>query len=355
MNDHESASLVFLQGCKFRCLYCHNPDTQPLDGWKMYSIDEIVEMAERVRPYFGKRWGVTISWWEPLLQSKELIPLFQELKKRWIHAVIDTNGHPWDRSVQELVRDYTDLVLLDIKEINPERHEKLVLVPNDNTLRFASWLREIKPTWIRYVLVPGYSDFEEDLEEFGRRMGEYENIECVDILPYHTLGTYKYKRTRNPLWTRLSRAAHEWRSPEGEKYPWKIFQKGCCEIGLCHFNYIIYFNLSFYVKICSCWGFQSSRTPIRRACSSAFRTRPYQYKKSPTTRSFRCRWDGDLVGPKGSIEKFRSSVLYVQILRSRFSLPIHSNSESQQISVFLVTLTLLRLVSSLDQLVSSSW
>ena len=131
---------------------------------------------------------MTISGGEPLLQAKEIIPFFAELKKLGIHTTIDTNGHPWDADVQNLIQNYTDLVLLDIKQINPERHKTLTLVSNENTLAMAKWLAEIeKPTWIRYVLVPGYSDDEEDLHEFGRQIGGYTNIEVVDILPYHRL------------------------------------------------------------------------------------------------------------------------------------------------------------------------
>jgi pyruvate formate lyase activating enzyme len=185
--------IVFLQGCQFRCLYCHNPDTQSMEGGKFYSVEQICEKIERVRPYFGKFWGVTISGWEPLLQAKALIPLFVELKKRWIHTTLDTNGYPWNGDVEVLVRDYTDLVLLDIKEINQERHKILTWFSNLKVLKFAHWLSEIqKPTWIRYVLVPGYTDSMEDLEEFGRQISIYKNIESVDILPYHTLGSYKY-------------------------------------------------------------------------------------------------------------------------------------------------------------------
>lgn len=186
--------IVFLQGCQFRCLYCHNPDTQTIDGGQLYSVEQVIEMIERVRPYFGKLWGVTISGGEPLLQANQLIPLFIELKKRWIHTAIDTNGYPWNNDVETLIKEYTDLVLLDIKEINLERHKKLTWFSNVKVLKFAQWLAEIKkPTWIRYVLVPWYTDFVEDLEEFGRQLSIYKNIECVDILPYHTLGSYKYK------------------------------------------------------------------------------------------------------------------------------------------------------------------
>ena len=139
--------IVFLQGCQFRCLYCHNPDTQSMEGGKFYSVEQICEKIERVRPYFGKFWGVTISGWEPLLQAKALIPLFVELKKRWIHTTLDTNGYPWNGDVEVLVRDYTDLVLLDIKEINQDDirywHDSLIWKFSSSHIGFRKYKNQL--------------------------------------------------------------------------------------------------------------------------------------------------------------------------------------------------------------------
>lgn len=185
--------VVFLQGCNFRCLYCANPDTIAPKGGTPTSPEEIVRMAVSQRPFFGKRGGVTFSGGEPTFQAKSLIPLFHRLKEENIHICLDTNGGLWNEDVEELL-SLTDLVLLDIKEFDPLRHKALTGRSNEQTLKTASWLEtQNKPFWLRYVLVPGYSDFEEDIRRLGERLGTYKMIERVEILPYHTLGVHKYE------------------------------------------------------------------------------------------------------------------------------------------------------------------
>ena len=155
--------VVFLQGCNFRCLYCANPDTIAGKGGTPTPPEEIVRMAMSQRPFFGKRGGVTFSGGEPTFQAKALVPLVRELKEKGIHVCIDSNGGIWNEEVEELFK-LTDLVLLDIKEFNPARHQALTGRSNEQTIRTAAWLEENeKPFWLRYVLVPGYSDFEEDI------------------------------------------------------------------------------------------------------------------------------------------------------------------------------------------------
>ena len=162
--------VVFLQGCNFRCLYCANPDT----------IDTKGESTETA---IG----------EPTLQAKALIPLFQRLKEQNIHICIDTNGSIWNEEVEELLK-WTDLVLLDIKEFNNVRHRQLTERSNEQTIRTAEWLEKNgKPFWLRYVLVPGYSSFEEDIRALGEHFKNYHMIQRVEILPYHTLGIHKYE------------------------------------------------------------------------------------------------------------------------------------------------------------------
>ncbi len=124
--------------------------------------------------FFGKRGGVTFSGGEPTFQAKALVPLVRELKEKGIHVCIDSNGGIWNEEVEELFK-LTDLVLLDIKEFNPARHQALTGRSNEQTIRTAAWLEENeKPFWLRYVLVPGYSDFEEDIRRLGERL--WENI-----------------------------------------------------------------------------------------------------------------------------------------------------------------------------------
>lgn len=145
------------------------------------------------RPFFGKRGGITFSGGEPTFQAKALVPLVRELKEKGIHVCLDSNGGIWNEEVEELFK-LTDLVLLDIKEFNPNRHQALTGRNNEQTLRTAAWLEEHgKPFWLRYVLVPGYSSFEEDIRALGKALGTYKMIQRVELLPYHTLGVHKYE------------------------------------------------------------------------------------------------------------------------------------------------------------------
>ena len=185
--------VVFLQGCPFRCLYCANPDTIDFAGGKPTTPQEILEMAVSQKPFFGKRGGITFSGGEPTVQAEALIPLFKELKAHGIHICVDSNGGVWNKHVEQLL-SLADLVLLDIKQINPERHLALTKRSNEQTLRTAAWLEEHQhPFWLRYVLVPGYSDAEEDIRRLGETLGHYKQIQRVEILPYHRLGVHKYE------------------------------------------------------------------------------------------------------------------------------------------------------------------
>ena len=185
--------VVFLQGCNFRCLYCANPDTiDPKGESKETAPEDILQMALNQKPFFGKKGGVTFSGGEPTFQAKELIPLCRRLKECGIHICIDTNGSIWNDDVKELFA-LADLILLDVKQFNPERHKVLTERSNEQTLRTAEWLESTgKPFWLRYVLVPGYSAIEEDIRALGTHFGSYKMLQRVEILPYHTLGVHKY-------------------------------------------------------------------------------------------------------------------------------------------------------------------
>ena len=185
--------VVFLQGCPFRCLYCANPDTIPFEGGTPTEAESIVRMAVNQKPFFGRRGGVTFSGGEPTSQAKELIPLVTRLKEEGIHVCIDTNGGVWNPAVEELF-GLIDLALLDVKQFNTEKHERLTGRSNSQTLRTARWMEENgKPFWLRYVLVPGISDFEEDIRALGEHFKDYRMLQRVEILPYHTLGIHKYE------------------------------------------------------------------------------------------------------------------------------------------------------------------
>lgn len=185
--------VIFLQGCNFRCLYCANPDTIEPCGGTLTDPAEIVRMAVDQKPFFGRRGGVTFSGGEPTFQAAALVPLLRQLREAGIHVCLDTNGGVWNPAVEELF-SLTDLVLLDVKQADPVRHRALTGRENAQTLRTAAWLEAHgKPFWLRYVLVPGYSDAEEDLRALGERLGGYTCIERVELLPYHTLGVHKYE------------------------------------------------------------------------------------------------------------------------------------------------------------------
>ena len=185
--------VVFLQGCPFKCLYCANPDTISFDDGTPTETEEIVRMAVNQKPFFGRKGGVTFSGGEPTSQAQGLIPLVDKLHEEGIHICIDTNGGVWNSHVEELMNK-ADLVLLDVKQMNPARHESLTGRSNARTLETAKWLEgNNKPFWLRYVLVPGISDFEEDIRALGEHFKSYKMLQRVEILPYHTLGTHKYE------------------------------------------------------------------------------------------------------------------------------------------------------------------
>lgn len=185
--------VVFLQGCPFRCLYCANPDTISFEGGTPTDHNEILQKALSEKPFFGRRGGITFSGGEPTAQAEALVPLFRSLKDNGIHICIDSNGGIWNSNVETLL-SLADLVLLDIKEFNPGRHKALTGCDNSRTLRTAAWLEEHnKPFWLRYVLVPGYSDFEEDIRALCAHFKDYRMIQKLEILPYHTLGSHKYE------------------------------------------------------------------------------------------------------------------------------------------------------------------
>lgn len=196
--------IIFLKGCKMRCRFCHNPDTWSMDGADMMTADELLDRAERYRSYWGKDGGITVSGGEPLLQIDFLIDLFQKAKARGINTTIDTAGQPFSKeepffSKFETLMKYTDLLLVDLKHIDPKEHVKLTGVKNDNIQDMMRYLSDIKkPVWIRHVLVPDITDVDEYLEKSRAYIETLDNIEKVDVLPYHNLGSYKWKNLGIP-------------------------------------------------------------------------------------------------------------------------------------------------------------
>ena len=191
--------IVFLKGCHMRCQFCHNPDTWDMDGGEIKTADELLSQALRFKTYWKKGGGITVSGGEPLLQIDFLIEFFKKAKAKGIHTTLDTSGNPFTRKepffskFNELMK-VTDLVMLDIKQINEEEHKKLTGWSNANILDMAEYLSEInKPTWIRHVLVPGGSDNDEQLIKLDKFIKTLNNIDRVEVLPYHSLGTFKWE------------------------------------------------------------------------------------------------------------------------------------------------------------------
>lgn len=197
--------VVFMQGCRLRCAFCHNPDTWNIGGGTPYTAQELIDQAVDYQAYWGDEGGITVSGGEPLLQIDFILELFKLAKEKGIHTAIDSCGGPFTRedpffSVYDELMQYTDLVLMDIKHINNEFHKKYTMAENTNILEMARDLAERDiPMWIRHVLVPEHSDFDEDLEalsDFIQSLGSA--VKNVEVLPYHKLGVYKYKELGIP-------------------------------------------------------------------------------------------------------------------------------------------------------------
>ena len=191
--------VIFTAGCAMRCQFCHNPDTWHMKTGTPQEADDLIKKALRYRSYWGSEGGITVSGGEPLLQIDFLVELFRLAKKNGIHTTLDTSGNPFTREepffgkFQELMQ-YTDLILLDIKPIDEKEHIRLTGHTNKNILDLADYLSEInKPVWIRHVLVPERSDKDEYLIRLRAFLDTLKNIARIEVLPYHTLGEYKWK------------------------------------------------------------------------------------------------------------------------------------------------------------------
>ena len=187
--------VAWLAGCQFRCLYCHNPDT-----WKMTNgIPVTVQRAkEQLRKYRhglkAMKGGLTISGGEPLMQHRFVVKLFRVAKQMGIHTALDTNGYLGARLSDEDLASI-DLVLLDIKAWDAERHLRLVGADIGPVLDFARRLAQRqRPAWIRFVLVPGWTDDPEEISRIAGFAAGLGNIERVDVLPFHQMGAFKWKQ-----------------------------------------------------------------------------------------------------------------------------------------------------------------
>lgn len=191
--------VVFVKGCPMRCQYCHNPDTWEQIGATDMTVEDILTDYDRYKEFY-KTGGITVTGGEPLVQIDFLIELFEAAKEKGIHTCLDTSGIMFRRNVPELLAKYdrlmkvTDLIMLDIKHIDPEQHVKLTSQPCDNIFDFLKYLDEQEKTiWIRHVLVPGITDVPEYLDRLGYFIGQFLHIKALDVLPYHDMGKTKYE------------------------------------------------------------------------------------------------------------------------------------------------------------------
>ena len=196
--------VVFLQGCPMRCQYCHNPDTWKMNAGSVRSAQSLIAEYERNAPFY-RGGGITVTGGEALMQLDFLLELFRLAKQKNIHTCLDTSGvtyHPGKSNYNEKLdqlMEVTDLILLDIKHIDPEGQKTLTGHDNAGILAFARYLDEKKiPVWIRHVVVPGITDDPDLLTRLGTFLGTLSNIQALDVLPYHIMGVVKYEQLDIP-------------------------------------------------------------------------------------------------------------------------------------------------------------
>lgn len=191
--------IVFMQGCRMRCRYCHNPDSWKINDGEEYDAQEILSKAVRYRSYWGDEGGITVSGGEPLLQIDFLLEFFKLCKEQGINTVIDSAAGPFTfekpffGKFKELM-SLTDLFMFDIKHINPQAHKALTQVDNKNILDCIKYCdSQGQDMWIRHVLVPGVTDNEDDLKELGRFVQGLQHVKKVEVLPYHAFAMPKWE------------------------------------------------------------------------------------------------------------------------------------------------------------------
>lgn len=185
-------TVVFLQGCNLRCQYCHNPDTWDLDGGKEMSAQQIVNKVKRFKPYFKDTGGVTFSGGEPLLQKDFLLEMLKLCKAENIHTCVDTAGYA-KGDFSDILK-YIDLILFDIKHEDIDMYKNVTRREQQTSLVFLSQAQKAGvPLWVRHVVVPGLTDDEEHIKKLGEYISTLQNVQKVELLPFHQLGANKYQ------------------------------------------------------------------------------------------------------------------------------------------------------------------
>ncbi len=191
--------VVFLQGCPYHCPYCHNPDTQPREGGEVYTVDALVKRISRFRTYFGREGGVTVSGGEPLLQKEFLAAFFASCHENGIHTCLDTAGMLPDEGIRAVL-SHTDTVLCDIKHPDRTTGRMLFGVDLDATQAFLRACAEAgSRVWIRHVVVPGLTDFEDNIRAVAAIAHTVKTLDRIELLPFRTLCVEKYKQLGIPF------------------------------------------------------------------------------------------------------------------------------------------------------------
>lgn len=186
--------ILFFQGCPLRCKYCHNRDTWDAKCGTEYTADELIEKAVKYKSYMNSSGGgITASGGEATLQPEFLAELFAKAKEQGIHTCLDTSGFV-DIEKIEKVLDNTDLVLLDLKHMDDEKSKELTGVSTQKALKLAKHLESRNiPVWLRHVLVPGITDSEDNLAKIGEFAASLNNVQRLELLPYHSIGVHKWE------------------------------------------------------------------------------------------------------------------------------------------------------------------
>ncbi len=186
--------VVFMQGCKLRCLYCHNPETWKMQGGQKISATELLNKILRYKNYYSNG-GVTFSGGEPLMQKEFLVDILKKCKENNLHTALDTAGVGTGN--YEEILNYTDLVILDIKAIDEKEYQKITGL---NMQEFNKFLHAVikmqKKLWLRCVIVPGINDTKEFILQLKKYIKNIPNVEKVELLPYHLYGVDKYKELK---------------------------------------------------------------------------------------------------------------------------------------------------------------
>lgn len=185
---------LFVSGCQFHCLYCHNPDTWRLHNGQLMTVDEVLKELKKYAHFLKFSGGLTISGGEPLMQADFVGEIFRRAKQELkLHTALDTQGFLAAYLPDDWF-DSVDLVLLDIKQMNPEKHQTLTGQALQPSLDFASRLSTMKKKlWIRYVLVPGYTDDPADINALATFVDQLSGVEKIDVLPFHKMGESKWR------------------------------------------------------------------------------------------------------------------------------------------------------------------